>query len=260
VRLLVLLAVVPLVVAAAPAKKPRLEGTMDVAVARDGSLVIGDNSNRVFRLRRGRLTVAASIRFPVEIAIDPRGGFAVASDERRIRRVDARGRATTLASGLAQITALAFDASGNVYFSELGGRVRRLDRTTRSITTLVDTGLDRPHGLVVAGGTLYVCDTFNNRLVAIELASRAVRTHATGFQSPVDVERGPDGALYVADYGNNRIAHVSGGAVTTVGRIVGPNGVAVGANGTIYVTERLLPRVRAVNPSTGAVRTIVGSP
>jgi sugar lactone lactonase YvrE len=105
-----------------------------------------------------------------------------------------------------------------------------------------------------------VCDTFNNRLVAIDLASGAVRTHASGFQIPVDVERGPDGALYVADAGGNRIARVAGGEVTTVARLIAPNGVAVARNGTIYVTERLLPRVRAVNPATGAVRTIVGSP
>ena len=258
-RALALLAVASLVAGAAPAK-PTLRGTTDVAVARDGSLLFGDISNRVLRLRGKHLQRVATIRFPVEVAIDPRGGFAVASNETRIRRVDARGRATTLASGLAQITALAFDAQGNVYFSELGGRVRRLDRATRRITTLVDTGLDRPHGLVVDGGTLYVCDTFNHRLVAVDLANGAARTYATGFEIPVDVDRGPDGALYVADAGGNRIARVVGGEVTTVARLPSPNGVAVGRNGTIYVTERLLPRVRAVDPATGTVRTIVGSP
>ena len=258
-RLLALVVAGSLAADAAPAK-PVLRGTTDVAVARDGSLLVGDSSNRVLRLRGRRLTRAATIRFPVEVAIDPRGGFAVASNETRIRRVDAPGRASTLAAGLAQITALAFDPQGNVYFSELGGRVRRLDRATRRITTLVDGGLDQPHGLVVGGGTLYVCDTFNNRLVAIDLARGDVRTFATGFQIPVDVDRGPDGALFVADAGGNRIARVADGAVTTVARLIAPNGVAVAPNGTIYVTERLLPRVRAVDPSTGAVRTIVGSP
>jgi streptogramin lyase len=259
VRLLALLVAASLAAGAAPAK-PKLRGTTDVAVARDGSLLIGDISNRVLRLRAGRLTRVATIGFPVEIAIDPRGGFAVASNETRIRRVDARGRLSTLASGLAQITALAFDPRGNVYFSELGGRVRRLDRATRRITTLVDSGLNQPHGLVVDGGTLYVCDTFNHRLVAIDIASGEARTHATGFEIPVDVDRGRDGALYVADAGGNRIARVASGEVTTVARLIAPNGIAVARNGTIYVTERLLPRVRAVNPATGAVRTIVGSP
>ena len=66
------------------------EVRQDVAVARDGSLLFGDISNRVLRLRGGRLTRVATIGFPVEVAIDPRGGFAVASNETRIRRVDAK--------------------------------------------------------------------------------------------------------------------------------------------------------------------------
>jgi serine/threonine-protein kinase len=259
VKLLAVLALVALLPNAAPAK-PKLRGTLDVAVARDGSLLIGDISDRVFRFRAKKLAVAAAIRFPVEIAIDPRGGFAALNNETRIRRVEPRGRVTTLASGLAQVTALAFDAQGNLYFSELVGRVRRLDRATGAITTLLDHGLDRPHGLVVAGDTLVVCDTFNNRLVGIDLASGASRTYATGFDTPVDVERSRDGTLFVADYGNNRVARVDGGRGVTVATGVGANGIAVGAGGTIYLTERLRPRVLALNPATGRIRTIVGSP
>src|SRR4029453_9421419 len=96
---------------------------------------IADVSDRVFRLRGKKLTVAASIRFPVEVASDPRGGFAALNNETRIRRVDARGRVTTLASGLAQVTALAFDAEGNVYFSELVGAGRRIDPGAGATTT-----------------------------------------------------------------------------------------------------------------------------
>ena len=138
--------------------------------------------------------------------------------------------------------------------------MRRLDRATGAITTLLGAGLDRPHGLVVAGGTLVVCDTFNNRLVGIDLASGASRTYTTGFDTPVDVERSRDGTLYVADYGNNRVARVVDGRAVTVATGVGANGIAVGPGGTVYLTERLLPRVRALNPATGRIRTVVGSP
>jgi len=230
---------------------------MDVAVANDGSLLIGDASDRVFRFRRGRLTVAATIKFPVEVGIDPRGGFAVVNDETRIRRVDPRGRVTTLARGLAQITALAFDPDGNIYFSELVGRVRRLDRATGAITTVAESGLNRPHGLVVAGDRLFVADTFNDRVVSIELATGAVTTAATGFVQPVDVDRGPDGTVYVADFGNNRLARIDAGSPVTVARLIGVNSVWV-RGGAVYVTERIFPRVRRVDLATGAVRTIVG--
>ena len=63
-KALALLAVVSLVAGAAPAR-PKLLGTTDVAVARDGSLLVGDISNRVLRLRGNRLTRVATIRFPV---------------------------------------------------------------------------------------------------------------------------------------------------------------------------------------------------
>ena len=244
--------------AASGAARPRLVGAMDVAIANDGSLLIGDQSDRVLRFRRGRLTVAARVKFPVEVDADPRGGFAVLNDETRIRRVDARGRVTTLARGLAQVTALDFDPQGNVYFSELVGRVRRLDRATGVITT-VATGFDRPHGLVFAGSTVYVCDTFADRLAAIDLATGVVTTVARGLDEPVDVDRAPDGTLYVADYSNSRLARIADGAPVTVAQLIGPNGVAVSRDGrTAYLTERIFPRVRRVDLATGAVRTVVG--
>jgi sugar lactone lactonase YvrE len=105
-----------------------------------------------------------------------------------------------------------------------------------------------------------VCDTFNHRLVGIELATGASRTYATGFDTPVDVERSRDGTLYVADYGNNRVARVVDGHGVTVASGVGANGIAVGPGGTIYLTERLQPRVRALNLATGRIRTVVGTP
>jgi serine/threonine protein kinase, bacterial len=259
--------VAALVLAAAPAAKkapqPRLRGAMDVAVDRDGSLLIGDQSDRVLRFRRGRLSVAAKVVFPVEVAIHPRGGFAVLNNETRIRLVDARGRVTTIARGLALVTALAYDRAGNLYISELmtpsgPGRVRRIDAATGGLTTVLATGLDRPHGLVVAGGTVYVCDTFHNRLVAIDLASGAARTAAANLNMPVDVERAPDGTIYIADYGNNRLARLQGDTAVTVARLIGPNGVAVNAAGRVFVTERIFPRVRSVDPATGLVRTVVG--
>ena len=53
---------------------------------------------------------------------------------------------------------------------------------------------------------------------------------------------------------------IEDGGGVTVATGVGANGIAVGPGGTIYLTERLLPRVRALNPVTGRIRTIVGSP
>jgi serine/threonine-protein kinase len=255
ITLVVLAAVLAL--GAGGAAKPRLNGVFDVAVAQDGSLLIADRSERIYRFRSGKLTPVVRIGFPVEVAPDPRGGFAVVSNETAIRRVDRRGRLSTLARNLRRITALAFDPAGNIYFSELPDRVRRFDRATRRITTVAEGGLNWPHGLVVAGDQLYVADTFNNRVVTIELANGAVRTAAAGLNQPVDVERGPDGTIYVADYGNGRLARIAEGEAVTVARLIGPNSVWV-RGGSAYVSERIFPRVRRVDLASGRVTTVVG--
>lgn len=236
----------------------RLHGTYDVAVAPDGSLLIGDSSNRVLRYRNGTLEVLARLPFPVEVAPDPRGGIGVVHQERYVRHVAADGSMRVVAE-LEQPTAHAYAADGTLYVSELGGRVRRVD-TSGVVTTLVGTGLNRPHGLAVIGDTLYVCDTFDNELLAVDVGTGAVRTLARNLNTPVDVAAGPDGALYVGDYGNGRIARVTAaGETSTWAALLGANGVAVAADGTVYATERERPRVLRIDPFTRAVTTAVGS-
>jgi DNA-binding beta-propeller fold protein YncE len=69
----------------------------------------------------------------------------------------------------------------------------------------------------------------------------------------------PGSDLYVADFGNNRVARIgAGGAVSTVVTGVGPNSVSVDGAGLIYMTERTLPRVRRIDPATGHVVTVLG--
>ena len=233
---------------------PRLRGTYDVVVDdRDGTLLVGDASNRVLKVfPGGLLMVVARLRFPVEVAIDPRGDFAVVTEERYVRRANGRILAT-----LQQPTALAFGPDGAIYASELGGRVVRVG-IDGIVTPLLSEGLRQPHGLAVHGSTLYVCDTFNDRLVAVDLVSGSSSTVAEGLSQPVDVTATSDGTLFIADYGNGRIAHLRGGVVTTAAPVAGANGVAVAADGSLYVTERALPRVLRVDPVTGAVTVAAG--
>lgn len=239
----------------------RLTNALDVVVEPTGSLLVSDFSNRVFRLSGTRLTlvagtgrpgrsgdggaaVAAAIGFPVEVAVDPRGGFAIVHDERWIRHVDPSGTIRTVAE-FQQPTALAYDSAGNLFVSELLGGVRRRDATTGALTAY--TGFNRPHGLAVTqDGTVYVADTFNNRVQRIS-PDGTIATLAAGLDQPNDVALGPDGNVYATDYGNNRILRITPtGVVTRIAEASGPNAVAVGPDGTVYFTERSRGAIRQV--------------
>jgi sugar lactone lactonase YvrE len=240
----------------------RLTNAADVVVEPAGTLLVADLSNRIFRQDGPRLSlvagtgragrsgdggpaVRAAVGFPVEVAVDPRGGFGIVHDERWVRHVDPAGTIRTLAE-FQQPTALAFDGAGNLWVSELPGRVQRRDAGSGALTTY--TGFNQPHGLdVAADGTLYVCDTFNNRVQRISPGGE-VTTLASGLNLPVDLDIGPDGSVYVADFGGSRVLRISpGGQVTQVSPDVrGTNSVAVAPDGTIYVTERGRPRVRRI--------------
>jgi sugar lactone lactonase YvrE len=144
-----------------------------------------------------------------------------------------------------------------------------------------------PFGVAVDGaGNTYVADAGdNNRIRRID-PSGAVTTLAGSsegwrdgigseaqFSTPSGLAVAPDGALIVADTGNNAIRRVeSDGRVTTVaggagrGRADGtgtsatfdaPVGVAVGPDGTIYVADTYNDCIRAISPG-GAVTTLAG--
>jgi DNA-binding beta-propeller fold protein YncE len=95
---------------------------------------------------------------------------------------------------------------------------------------------------------------------------------AARFDTPSHVALGPDGSLYVADTGNHAIRHVSpAGAVTTIAgdgeagageganaRLNGPVGVAVSADGRVFVADTYNDRVvRLVPPPDGTGRWTV---
>jgi sugar lactone lactonase YvrE len=267
------------------ARPVRLVGAGDVVVDADGSLVVADVlGNQVVRLTGTKLTRLARLAFPVEVALDPRGGIAVVTEERRVQHISAAGVRTiagtstpgfsgdggaATAAQLDQPTSLAYDARGNLFITELGGRIRRVDAATGTIGTVAGVGgqgfggdggpavraqLDRPHGLAVGlDGTVYFGDTFNNRIRKVA-PDGAISTVAAGLSTPNDVTLGPDGRLYATDYGSNRVVRIeAGGALSPVATADGPNSVAVGADRVLYATERTHPWVLRID-ATGTTR------
>lgn len=118
---------------------------------------------------------------------------------------------------------------------------------------------DDPAGIAVAGDTVYVVDTSNNRVQRFTRSGRYLgrfgyRAHdkgsirvilPLGFFQPEGIALGP-GGLYIADTGNDRVIvrRPTGGFVRRIshhgsrrGQFVQPWGIAVGG-GRVFVTDQ----------------------
>jgi O-antigen biosynthesis protein len=193
-------------------------------------------------------------------------------------------------------------------------RICRIDRPTGRTITIAGSGaggfdgdrkqaaqasLNRPSGLAIArNGDLYIADTLNNRVRVVEQATGMIRTVAgTGLPgdpgqvgdggpataahllNPVGVALAPNGDVYIADTGHNRIRLVTAatGIITTVAgdglpgvigdggpaalsRLAAPMGLAVVPTGktiTIYVADSLNGRIRVIDHE-GHITTLGG--
>ena len=141
-----------------------------------------------------------------------------------------------------------------------------------------------------AEGNAYVADSDNHRIRKIApdgTVSTVAGSGEPGFadgpgetamlNAASGVAVGPDGALYVADYGNNRIRKITfAGGTATVSTLAGnaapgfadgqgvaarfaaPSDLTVDTAGVVYVADTDNNRVRRIEPD-GAVTTLAGS-
>jgi sugar lactone lactonase YvrE len=147
--------------------------------------------------------------------------------------------------------------------------------------------LSDPFGVAVgADGTIYVADAGESNRIRKISPDGSVTTLAGGsegfadgagtsasFNTPSALALGPDGNLYVADSGNNRIRKITpDGTVSTVAgngtagyvdgpaataEFNGPIGLAVSSSGDIYVADTYNDVIRMIT-TAGEVTTIAG--
>nr|WP_062990412.1 serine/threonine-protein kinase PknD [Nocardia anaemiae] len=141
-------------------------------------------------------------------------------------------------------TAVAVDAAGNVYVTDMGDdRVMKLAAGASAPTPLPFTGLKNPQDLAVdTAGNIYVSDTSNDRVMKLAAgASAPTPLPFTGLKDPRGVAVDRAGDVYVADRGNDRVLKLAAGAsaptTLPLTGLQGPDGVAVDTAGNVYVTE-----------------------
>lgn len=109
-----------------------------------------------------------------------------------------------------------------------------------------DVALDNPYGVAFdAVGNLFIADTYNSCIRRVD-TSGAIATVAgsCGHFDPIDRSTGPG---FAGD-----------GGPALAARLSHPHGVAVGADGTLYIADTGNSRVRRVD-AAGTITTIAGS-
>jgi DNA-binding beta-propeller fold protein YncE len=269
-----------------PGKDVKLNHPTDLALAPDGAVLFMAWHNH--KLRRidpatGRVRIVAGagggfsgdggplamavFKQPKALVVDPAGNMYILDQQNfRVRKVDAAGMISTIAGngvqgpegdgGPALDAQLAFEAGSNpepsgglalagntLYIADtLSSRVRAVDLTAGTIDTVVGTGtagfagdggpaaaaqLNHPRDLEIGPeGDLYIADTDNNRIRAVNLTTGVIRTVAgtgvlgldpvddklateTMLARPFSIDFDPAGNLYISDTINSRILKVT---------------------------------------------------
>ncbi|WP_433964810.1 Ig-like domain repeat protein [Tunturiibacter gelidiferens] len=161
--------------------------------------------------------------------------------------------APALSSQLNLPTALATDASGNLYLADTGNhRIREITSSTGLITTIAGTGtqgysgdgtsaisaaIDSPTGIAVdASSNLYLADTHNHRIRKI--------TSSTGIITTIAGTGLPGFSGDTTPAANATLAL--------------PHGLTADASGNLYLADTANHRIRRIDAITGVITTVVG--
>lgn len=176
---------------------------------------------------------------------------------------------------LGQVTGVDVDSQNRVWVFHRAERpVLCIDGDTGEIVSSFGDGLfDNEHGLQVdASGNVWVTDANTHVVEQYSPEGELLKTLGVKgepgedemrFNKPTDLDFGPDGSIYVTDgYGNNRVVKLDSDgkfvkAWGTKGEGLGdfdtPHGIAVGADGRVYIADRGNSRVQVFDADGGFI-------
>lgn len=179
----------------------------------------------------GAPATEALFTYTRSVAAGPGGTLAVADYyNQMIRLIDGAGIIRTLAADLGTVRDLAFDRAGNVYAAR-GPRILKIDQA--GTTSVLEDG-SFPQGLAVdAGGNIY-------------------------FSSGNQVFRRSPGGAFSIVAGLEESGFGGDGGPATAARLDRPTGIAVHADGSVYILDYGNLRIRKIGPD-GVISTIAGT-
>jgi len=218
----------------------------------------------------GGAATSAQLNIPTGIVIDPSGNIYIADLlNNRVRKITPGGIISTLAG------------TGSASFSGDGGPA-------------ASAALNYPEGVALdnTGTNLYIADRGNNRIRVVSLTAFTITTFAgTGasgsggdggpalaaqFSLPLGVGTDPNGNVYVADYGNNKIRKINTSGIITLlagtgtagfsgdgglgssAQLSSPTHAFGDASGNVYISDYNNHRLRKVN-SSSIISTYAGT-
>lgn len=240
-----------------------------LAAVSSGALAQGVTSIRV-----GESEISFSR--PHDVVLSPGGQFLYVADlgNNAVKVLDPLTLRTLGAFGQDELRAphdVTFDVDGRLLVADSGNDrivTYRVNGTGGTFIEEVVAGLASPEGVAAArDGTVYVTNVRSHDVVAIKNGKRVAHVGGSGrgpnqFDRPHDVAVAPNGRVYVADPGNNRIQVLSPN-LDFIEELVGPpfdfdepKYIAIDAHGWLYVADENNNQVKIFDSDRRPVEVI----